>query len=167
MHRPLNIAMILDLSGCMPNGSMILDVVKKQVMEFVRTLDVEDAFHLCGTEECFSQDRGVQVGMVGNFDGVFVHRYNQYKSSLLSLFDQDEDSRRVMIIISNNDTQIAQTCYEKLAKIPRTLLNLGEDVKFVFLSCSLQGHEVSQAYQYQKCIPQNITETLARIIEEI
>lgn len=103
--RPKSIAVLLDVSTARFADKRMIDIVKKQLIEFVRSLDAEDLFYLYVPESIEMTDvRGEQVASIGNYDtnGYSLQNLNfAVKQTYYILAAQDDDSLRSFIIITD------------------------------------------------------------------
>ena len=120
-----SIAMLLDLAALTYKGKRFINIVKSQLIEFVRTFDEEDLFYLYQpTVIDVLSKRGDQIGAIGNFDtdGYKIQDLNYaFKQTYYILAAQDEDSKRVLCYLTNRFSQDEVQPLKKLFNIPRTL----------------------------------------------
>lgn len=137
-RKPRSIGVLLDIAPFEFNGKRVVDVVKKQLVEFVRTFDEEDVFYLYNPAEIDVLDnRGEQIHAVGNYDtdGYKIQNLEfALKQSYYVLANQDEDSNRTLCFITNRFSKKDVAPLKKVCKVSATLGVLEEPVSILVVA---------------------------------
>lgn len=98
----------LDISLSHFNGKRILDVVKEQLIKFVRnTIDGEDLFFIYDSEELDPvYDIGKIVSEIGNYytDGCVYDLRQSFKFMYYLMLVQDDDMKKTLLFITDRIT---------------------------------------------------------------
>lgn len=129
-QKSKSIAVLLDIAPFLFKGKRSVDIVKKQLIQFVKKLDEEDLFYLYNPGDLYPLDNlGDRVGVIGNYDtdGYSMSDLTTgIKQTYYILAQQDEDSQRTICYITNRFSNKETISLKKLLNLSRTLGDLIE-----------------------------------------
>jgi len=134
-----SIAIVLDISvRPSPKGKRVLDLVKKDLIEFVRTFDCEDLFYLYHPEVTEVLDnRGDQISAIGNYDTDGYSLQDMlyaFKQTYYVLSALDEGAKRTFCYITDRFNKSSVVHLKKLFNIPKTMGVLATPCEFLVIA---------------------------------
>lgn len=156
-RKSRSIGVLLDVAPFEVNGKRAVDLVKKQLVEFVRTFDEEDVFYLYNPAEVDVLDnRGEQIHAIGNYDtdGYKLQDLQlALKQTYYVLANQDEDSNRTLCYITNRFGKKDSSALKKVCRIGQTLGLLEEPVDILVVALGDRCDEdlIMETLEHEDC----------------
>lgn len=141
-RKSRSIAVLLDVAPFAFNGKRSVDIVKKQLIQFVRRFDEEDLFYLYNPGDSSPLDNlGDRVGVIGNYDtdGYKIQDLTSaMKQTYYILAAQDEDSHRTICYITNRFSDKEVSSLKKMLNLDRSLGHFDEPCNILILGIGIQ-----------------------------
>jgi len=135
MRAPIALGLILDISLRQFDGNSIIDTVKKEICQVLKTFDHDDTLYLYDPLEVYTHTaRGTQIGLIANYksNGVKFDLELPFKQTLYVIANEDCDFDRIILYITDKFVKSDQS---KINKVNR--LNERDDVNCRFILCGL------------------------------
>lgn len=109
------LSIVLDVSSKNYKGKKSIDIVKKQIIDYLRSIDDENLIYIYDEKnESMTNNKGEQVGMIANYEpSERINLFKGLKKSYDLLSKQDQNLNRILLYITNRFTDKDKVALKK------------------------------------------------------